>query len=265
MINECFISMSHRDPELEARRTWYLQQPGCVWHIDGEPADTMARLMITRSGVTLHYRSQKLSFHPSMALLRIINIRRGVPDRYLEATGLEPGDRLLDLTLGLATDALIGAAICGPSGSVLGIESSGLLAAVMSDGLRHLANDAVPKVRKQDKLLAWQELSRAAERVEVHWADHFDLLCRLPERSVDVIYLDPMFRLTCTNSSSIRPVYFLADHRPLMLETIHEARRVARKRIVLKERKGSSEFARLGFDVLTGGRYSAIDYGVISI
>ena len=55
----------------------------------------------------------------------------------------------------------------------------------------------------------------------------------------------------------------LADMRALTDETITEARRVARCRVVMKERRESTEFARLGFAVIAGGRYSRVAYGVM--
>ena len=262
----CSIVLSRRDPALEARGNWFRQQPGCIWQNEDEnSAENTARLLITRQGVSLQYLEERFSFHPSMALLRIINIRRGFPDRYLEATDLKPGGSLLDLTLGLATDALVGATILGPSGSLRGIESSPLLAALIQDGLTHLANDPLPKVKKEEKLIAWQELSSAARLIDVQWHDHLSFLYGQPSRSVDVIYLDPMFRSTCVQSASIRPMHIFADQRALSLETIGEACRVARKRVVLKERKGSGEFTRLGFNIMPGGRYSQVDYGIILV
>ncbi|EJO17668.1 hypothetical protein HMPREF1148_0084, partial [Selenomonas sp. FOBRC6] len=35
--------------------------------------------------------------------------------------------------------------------------------------------------------------------------------------------------------------------------------------VVMKERRESAEFARLGFDTLTGGKYSRIAYGVMEL
>lgn len=44
-----------------------------------------------------------------------------------------------------------------------------------------------------------------------------------------------------------------------------EALRVGRRRVVLKERRESAEFARLGFKYLSGGRYTRVAYGLIEI
>ena len=221
------------------------------------------KLTITRRGVFLNDGVENLHFHPSMALLRLMNSFRGDPDRYLLATGLKPGDTLLDLTMGLGTDSLVGAWAVGEQGRVIGVECSSILSAMVNDGLQSLVTARVPNSENVDKKLAWEALSMAARRIRVIWADHFDYLCQQPSASVDVIFFDPMFRYTSQKSASIKPLHSWSDHKSLRIEVIQEARRVARRCIVLKERKGSLEFTRLGFDILSGGKYSQVDYGLI--
>lgn len=51
--------------------------------------------------------------------------------------------------------------------------------------------------------------------------------------------------------------------RALTPETVAEARRVARRRVVMKERRESEEFERLGFFEVVGGKYSRVSYGVM--
>lgn len=266
MISECpiFIKTTHADPELQKRLTWFLRQPGCKWKSVGSGEDGFPELTITRRGVFLSSGSERLSFHPSMALIRLINLIRGESDRYLEATGLRAGDVLLDATLGLGTDALVGAWGVGEEGRVIAIEQSPVLAAMVRDGLERFKT-IIPHVQSQDKQQAWSALAQAAERITVEWGEHREFLSCLPSRSVDVIYFDPMFRHTREQSASIRPLHQWSDRRPLEMETIIEACRVARRRIVLKERKNSTEFGRLGFDIYPGGRYSQVDYGIILV
>ena len=59
-----------------------------------------------------------------------------------------------------------------------------------------------------------------------------------------------MFRQTVNRSSGLQPLKKLANPRPLDRESVREAVRVARKRVVLKERLMSGEFERLGFQVV---------------
>lgn len=198
-----------------------------------------------------------------MAILRAIQLLRGEPDRFLKAVDLQEGDTFLDATLGLGTDALMAAFRVGARGRVIGIEHSAILAALVQDGLTTLAQGNYPKADNPDKIRAWLALSDAAQHIHVQWGDHQELLAQSLTSSIDVVYFDPMFRHTRDKSDSIRPLHQVSNPQALTQETVAEAFRVARKRVILKERKGSQEFARLGFFIEDGGKYSHVDYGMI--
>lgn len=258
------IKLSQTDPEILKRLAWFQQQPGCNWTIKRSGQGDLPELTITRQGVFLTNGVKQLAFHPSMAIIRLINLLRGGTDRYLEATQLKAGDSLIDTTLGFGTDALIGAWAVGEKGSVLAIEQSPILAAFVHDGLNHFT-EIIPNAKNKVKQDAWVTLARASRQIEVRWGEHREYLKHIPSSSVNVVYFDPMFRSTCKQSDSILPLHRWSDHNPLDHEAVLEACRVARNRVVLKERKNSSEFRRLGFDILLGGRYSSVDYGIILV
>lgn len=266
MVSEIpiFIKTTHSDSLLQERLQWFCQQPGCSWTLIKSEEQDLPELTITRQGVFLTNGQDKLSFHPSMALIRLINLLRGEPDRYLGATQLKEGDSIIDATLGLGTDALIGAWAVGAKGSVLGIEQSPVLAAIVQDGIKHI-KEIIPTEKNPDKQNAWQALAQAARRIDVCWGEHGEFFQRIPSKSVDVVYFDPMFRHTRKQSGSIQPLHRWSDHSPLNHEAIEEACRIARRRVVLKERKSSLEFERLGFEIVHGGRYSPVDYGIIIV
>ncbi|AHF06955.1 hypothetical protein DESME_07625 [Desulfitobacterium metallireducens DSM 15288] len=257
------IKLTHpNDPILQAKMRWFMDQPGCSFQT-GEP-DLLPILHLTRKGIFLDDGQNRLSFHPNLAIIRILQGLRGEQDRFLVATNVKPGQTLIDATLGMGADALVAAWKVGESGKVIAFEHSPLLAALMKEGLLSLKDKQLPRIMNSLKLNAWKELILASQRIEVIWGDHQKLLTELPESSVDVVYFDPMFRRTREKSSSIQPLHRYSDHRPLQQEAVQEAYRVACSRIVLKERKGSSEFVRLGFQVFNGGRYSQVDYGIIN-
>ena len=81
--------------------------------------------------------------------------------------------------------------------------------------------------------------------------------------SYDVVYFDPMFRRPLHESAGMDALRARADMRALTHETVAEARRVARRRVVMKERRESGEFERLGFFEVVGGKYSRVSYGVM--
>jgi len=261
------IAYKRSDEKLKLRLEKLSMQSGIkIVSIDTlSEADDLPMLRYVKQKLCLEDDGERLFFHPSMALLRMINILRGVPDRFLQAVNLEAGDIFLDATMGLASDTLIAAYAAGGKGSVIAVESSPLIHFLVQDGLDQVNHFKPAKKMSQEKTQAWTELSRAASRIETVWADHTRILEGLPDASVDVVYFDPMFRVTVKESSSIRPLKKWSDPNPLDKGTIREACRVARKRVVLKERKGSSEFARLNFCVEEKNKYSPVDFGIIDL
>ena len=103
----------------------------------------------------------------------------------------------------------------------------------------------------------------AMRRIEVVNADCGEFLKTCADKSFDAVYFDPMFRRPIHKSSGLNPIRPLADSRPLTPEIIREACRVAKLRVVMKEHSGSEEFSRLGFKILSGGKYSSVAFGVI--
>ena len=156
-------------------------------------------------------------------------------DPFLEAAGLRPGDQLLDATLGLGADALVAAAACGPGGRVVALERSPVLAAWVAEGLRRL--DVEP-----------------ARRIEVRAAEHLEALSALPSGSFDVVAFDPMFRHARPQPGGFELVRALADARPLAAAAVAEARRVARRWVVVKDGAPGWDLARLGLTPLPSAR-----------
>lgn len=207
---------------------------------------------------------QEFFFHPSMALLRLMNHLKGQTDRMAAVMGIEPGMKVLDCTMGFATDALVASFLAGPEGKVAGLEGSAVVCLLVSHGLRqyrvkiHSGLDPL-------KAEVLGGLPEACSRIEVVRADHRDFLASVSAKSFDIVYFDPMFRKPCENSASIAPLRELAVPDPLDADSIREACRVAKFRVVLKEGRYSREFQRLGFHVAPGGKYSEIAFGVIEV
>ena len=138
----------------------------------------------------------------------------------------------------------------GEAGTVTALESNPLIAAVIADGLAHATGDNY-------------DMHAAMRRVIVHNTDALAFLQAAVDDSYDVVYFDPMFRRPLHESAGMNALRSIADMRALTEETIVEARRVARRRVVMKERRESAEFERLGFTRFMGGKYSRIAYAVM--
>lgn len=190
-------------------------------------------------------------FHPSMAFVRAKRLFKGNHDVMLEAAGVQAGDHILDCTAGLGADSMMFAVGVGEQGKVISVEASQELAALLYAGLSTYTS-SVPL------------FNQALARIEVRHQDHLSLLKNMPDRSMDVVYFDPMFRHPVMESASLSPLRSLANHAALSEEAVTEARRVARRSVVLKEKKGSGEFDRLGFKVQIRP-HSNIVYGVIVV
>lgn len=194
---------------------------------------------------------QTLFFHPSMALIRIKRLRSGGSDRLIELAGVRPGDRVLDCTAGLGSDAAVFAYAAGREGEVAAIESSPLLYHLVEEGLKTYSTGI-------------EDIDAAFRQVRMLFGHHLDLLTNMPDRSFDVVYFDPMFRNPIEASQSISPLRTYAKSDPLSKESIRQAVRVARRIVILKEHRDSEEFARLGF-TLPAEASTKLAYGVIPI
>lgn len=203
-------------------------------------------------GPVLLLGNEKFFFHPSMARIRLGAYRKkGTVDPLIRACSLEPTDHFLDCTLGLGADAIV-ASYFAPQGRVVGVESSPGIAMVIKWGMQRYRSE-----------FAW--LGDAIHKVEVVNRPHLALLQNLPDESFDVVYFDPMFRRPLMHSQPLAPLRLLANHGALEAEAVTEACRVARKRVVMKERRDSEEFERLGFPDIVGSRHNPICFGCIHI
>ena len=207
-------------------------------------------LLVKKDSLGIITSDGELFFHPNTAHLRIKNLREGDGDRLIDALKISDGSSVLDCTLGLGSDAIVESFIVGSSGKVVALEINPLVAEVVRRGMKNFSEDS-------------PHILEAMRRVEVVTVDCLDYLRTCAVNSFDVVYFDPMFRRPVKKSSGLNAIRPLADNRPLSTENVREARRVAKFRVVMKEHRGSDEFARLGFKLVDGGKYSSISFGVI--
>lgn len=191
-----------------------------------------------------------LFFHPSIALVRVKRLLKGEQDAMLAASKAERGDTVLDCTAGLASDSIVFSYQTGASGQVIALESEVVTAMLIRRGLRSYLSEVEP-------------LNEAMRRVQVVHAHHLAYMQGLPNHSVDIVYFDPMFRKPVDDSAWISPLRQTANEEPLSIAAIVEARRIARKAVVMKELRDSGEFERLGFQIVSGAN-SKVTYGVIT-
>ncbi|MDM5298454.1 class I SAM-dependent methyltransferase [Bacillus pumilus] len=196
---------------------------------------------------------EKFFFHPSSAMFRVKRILRGEKDPLIEAAQLMPGDSFLDCTLGLGSDAITASCAVGNTGEVVGIEKNPITALLVREGLRTWETGVI-------------EADEAMKQISVISGDSIEQLKKLPNRSFDVVYFDPMFEETIRESSSIAPLRQVAEHHFDHDVAMQEAMRVARKRVVLKDHWKSTRFTAKSYQFQVIKRKTAqFHYGYIVI
>ncbi|MEM7678481.1 MAG: class I SAM-dependent methyltransferase [Myxococcota bacterium] len=128
---------------------------------------------------------------------------------------------VFDGTLGGAQDALHLAFMAGLT--VDGVDASPALVCLVEDFLRRAAE-------------RWGE---AASRIRPRIGEAGGVLRELPEGAYDVVYLDPMFDRAMPAQPDFQVLRQLAHPDPLTADTLVQAVRVARQRVVMKVRTGA--------------------------
>ena len=188
-----------------------------------------ALIVFESTAVSLVDAEGTLRFSPGLAHLRVKQLDAGVmEDQLVRVAGLREGERVLDCTLGLGADAQVAARLVGPSGSVIALEKSPALYLLARHGLKGLKRHP------------------AACAVSAVYADAAEFLRGLPDGAVDVVLFDPMFERERKSSAAFEALRRHADYSPLTRETVDQARRVARRVVVLKGSRYSKDFKRLG-------------------
>ncbi|OXM87930.1 class I SAM-dependent methyltransferase [Paenibacillus rigui] len=232
-------------PRIIERRRYSMEQ---LWERYEDPDI----LLVTRRRIEYYHEQQPaLFFHPSTAAIRVKRLRNGEQDTLMELAQTKPGDRILDCTAGLGSDAIVFSYASQATGAVVALESQPLPYLLLKQGLAAYQSDI-------------DGLDEALRRIQVLQQDYMDFLHEQPDRSFDVLYFDPMFRKPIHESSSIKAIRKLADPRPVTDEAIREACRVASRAVIMKEHRDSGELERLGFNELHRST-TKIAYGVIRL
>lgn len=188
-------------------------------------------------------------FHPGMAKTRIHNIKAGRGDPMIRAMDLSEGDSLLDCTLGRASDAIVAAWVAGEEGHVVGIEKVPVIAHLTIHGLQMHEDPS-------------RVINRVMRRIDARQADYEDFLPECGDNSFDVVYFDPVFHEPLERSTPMEPLRELADKSTVSPDNLAEARRVARRCVVIKQRYDTTLWEELGITETIGSDSSRVEYGV---
>ena len=208
-------------------------------------------LFVEKDKIVLKGDGNTFFWHPSTSGLKLNTIKDGFNQPMVEAMNLKEGDRVLDCTLGMATDAIVFASIVGEKGKVVGTEVNKYIACITKNGLNDYKD-----VNEQTKTFM--------DRIDVINSSCEEYILSQPDNSFDVVYFDPMFKRPNKKSVAINSLRPFAQQGGLKKETLIQALRVCKNRVVIKERVGSGEFEKLGIQKFYGNtKFGAIAYGVI--
>ncbi|RBW69484.1 class I SAM-dependent methyltransferase [Bacillus taeanensis] len=180
--------------------------------------------------------SEPIFFHPNSAMFRIKRLMKGEHDPFIQSAGLKHGMTILDCTLGLGSDSITASYVVGKKGRVISLEGNCYLAYLVKNGLQSWDSGS-------------DEINKAMRAIEVKHVQLENYLAKLEENSVDIVYFDPMFEEAVSSSDGIKGLRHYAIYSELTEQTLHEAKRAAKKRIVLKDHWKSTRFKQFGFDV----------------
>lgn len=190
-------------------------------------------------------------FHPNSAAFRLKRLLKGEKDPLVEACQLKAGDQFLDCTLGIGSDAIIAAYAVGEKGKVVGLEVDPYVAFVVRKGLHSFETNN-------------EILKDCMQRIEVVNINAYHFLQQQQKDTFDVVYIDPMFDEIIEESNNFEALRYAGSHLALTESWVNEAKRVAKKRVVLKAHFRSPLFEQFGFE-RTIRLTSKFHYGVINI
>lgn len=209
-------------------------------------------VLVVGNDLSIHLKDEEevIKYHPNIAMVRAKRVINQQSDAFLEACQLNPGMSFLDCTAGLGADSLIASIVLGSSGTITALENNFKLHLLLQEGLQNYQSHN-------------DNINEAMRRIKVVHADHTAYLKKLEDNSIDVVYFDPMFTMELEESSGIRPIKSIVSSG-LSDEAVIEAKRVARKKVVLKDDFRSQRFSYFGFRQIIR-KSSKFHFGVIDI
>ena len=196
---------------------------------------SVSKLLQSREALLLVYNDElrlvnrdgsELVFHPDTAMLRI----KSEHDALLTLLG-DSKLQILDTTMGLASDSIVMASV---GNDVTAIESNALIHFIVSEGLATYLSEN-------------QRLMTAMRSIKTYCADNITYMKSLSDKSFDVVYCDPMFSDRISELKNLDGLRQFANPSPLSDEFLKEAKRVARKSIIIKAHFRDAVFETYGF------------------
>ena len=213
---------------------------------------TIKQLLSTSQGVLVVYKNKlsyfeensELFFHLDTTALKIKNS----DNEPLVEIIKEEKQNILDCTMGLAGDSIL---LSYYKHNVTSLEKNNIIYLITTNGLENYisSND---------------EINNAMRKIKTNNIDCLDYLKKCPNDNYDIIYFDPMFSHNISESNNLKGILPLADTTFPYEEFIKEAKRVARKKIIVKAHFKDIIFEKYNFTRITR-KNTKFHYGFINI
>ncbi len=193
-------------------------------------------------------------FHPAMSKVRQKNLKDGQRDHLIESIEPKGNEEVLDLTLGLGSEALLMAKFL-PEGKVIGIETSIHIFRIVSYGLKNYP-------------FQYEWLKQAASRIEVIKMNMKRYIEEAEDNSFDIVYCDPMFDVPIFKSDSLNPIRRFASYDTVEEKDFENMKRISRDKVIIKSRTTDKLFQRMkefGFEDIHGSKRTGVMYGVMKV
>ncbi|MBF0710047.1 MULTISPECIES: class I SAM-dependent methyltransferase [unclassified Gemella] len=179
--------------------------------------------------VYINKNFEELYFHLDTAMLRIKN--KCVPLLKI-IEGREQS--ILDMTMGLARDSIT---LSYFGHKVEALEDNKIIHYIVSNGLKKFDSGK-------------SDINEAMRRIKTYNINSLDFLKKQESKSIDYIYLDPMFIYKIKDSSNISIFDSLACQDSINDDLMNEMTRVAKKKIILKAHKLDPIFEKYNFNII---------------
>lgn len=224
----------------------YIERRNYTLNYLNKKTSTDGALVVKGENLELVSSGKRLYFHPNLAVLRILELKRGNRDRLLDIMGVNRGDSVLDCTCGLGSDSIVLSYGVGDMGKITSLESSSIIWEIVKRGFKYYSNSKF-------------NLKKDMSRIELLNINYWDYLVNIPDKSYDYIYFDPMFKTTRERSQGLEIVRELANYDPLTREVLDVARMKSRKGVVIKTNSANPLLKALEIPLIF--KSSKVSYG----
>lgn len=191
-------------------------------------------------------------FHLGTAVLRIGQIKKGKGDRLCHLLP-EECHSVLDCTFGHGGDSVVFSYALGEKGKITALEKSPIMYEIGKVGITSFSDKR-------------KEITEALRRIDLRYADFQDFLKKLSADSFDVVYFDTMFVHPVKRKENKMEAFRMgAIYDTLSEEILKEACRVAKYKVIVKERPFSKIFQSPLFLQQTEKHSHSTVYGVIDL